>query len=679
MADLKRLLTGNGRRHVKSTTREGELFRERALIAMGVVVLLTVFLALWYFRLQVLNYSHYQTQSTQNSIRPKPVVPGRGLILDRNGVILAQNVPAFRLDVTPFRAGPPDQWLPALRARVALTDEEVENYRKAIKGSRGFKIVTLKERLTEDEIARMSSDRWRFPGMELTPYMQRYYPYGNLFAHVIGYVGRIDEKDKEKLGSENSALSHIGKAGLERYYEDLLRGKIGYDKIETNVDGRPIRSLGRVPAQPGVDLRLSIDINLQQAMVNAFGDHDGSAVAMDPRTGEILAMVSLPAYNPNLFVNGIPGLLYRELMDNPSRPMFNRNVLGGGPPGSTIKPLVALAGLESGQIDLNYRVFSTGEFFIPGQRRGYRDAHRGSGWTDIKKSIWDSVNFFYYKLAYDMGIEKLDRYMQEYGFGQATGVDLSGENKGVVPSPAYKMKRSKERWYPGETVISGIGQGYWVATMLQLVQGIGAIANDGEMHRPHLVWQVRAGYQKPWVSVASPAKKRISSNKAFLDVIKDGMHLTMVVGTGASLARGAPYSMAGKTGTAQKVSRKGSASMNPHSLPLHLRHQALFVGFAPVDDPQIVIAVNVEHGGYGASTAGPIARKVFDAWLLQRPADPAPRLEPAPDEIMAAELERLAQSKQPAPVTTEPAKSTESTKSTKQAAAAAAKPEEPKQ
>lgn len=633
------------RRQVKNPTLENDLFRSRGFIAMVGVLVAIAILMLWYFRIQVLNYDRYATLSTQNSIRPKAVVPGRGLILDRNGVILAQNIPAFRLDVMPYEAGDAEKWLPQLRKLVEITTEQEEEFRKSIKGTRGYRPVTLKPSLSEDEIARFSVNRWRFQGLDVVPYMQRFYPYGDLFAHVIGYVGRVDEKDKEKLGNEGAALSHIGKAGLERYYENLLRGTVGYDRVETNVDGRPIRTLGRVPAQPGVDLRLSIDINLQQAAINAFGDMDGSAVALDPRTGEVLAMVSMPAFNPNSFVNGISSKEYRMLMDNPSRPMFNRNVLGGGPPGSTIKPLVALAGLESGQIGLDYKVFSTGEFFIPGQRRGYRDAHRGSGWTDIRKSIWDSVNFFYYKLAYDMGIEKFHKYMREYGFGEKTGIDMAGENAGVVPSPAYKAARSKEKWFPGETVIAGIGQGYWIATMLQLAQGTAAIANGGHLLRPHLVWQVRAGYAKPWVEPKRAEKRRITDNQAYLDVLKDGMRLTMVQGTGARLAYGAAYPIAGKTGTAQKVSRRGSASMNPHSLPLHLRHQALFVGFAPVNDPRIVVAVSVEHGGYGASTAGPIARKIMDAWMLGKVSDPAPKLQPNPmdKEAMAkAEAELLA-------------------------------------
>jgi penicillin-binding protein 2 len=386
-----------------------------------------------------------------------------------------------------------------------------------------------------------------------------------------------------------------------------------------------MRQVGHVPATPGADLKLSIDLDLQQAMVTAFGDMDGSAVAMDPRTGEILGMVSLPGYDTNLFVNGISNVDYRALMDNPSRPLFNRNVLGGGPPGSTVKPLIALAGLDSGLRTPESKVFSTGTFYIPGQKRGWRDAHGGAGWTDLRKSIAASVNFYYYKLAYEMGIERFDEYMRKYGFGERTGIDLSGENKGVVPSPDWKRTRSKEPWYAGETVNAGIGQGYWIATVLQLARGTAAIANGGNLVRPHLVYERRDGYDTPWVPLPQPAPPRITDNPNNLRAVQEGMMATMGPGgTGRAMAVGAPYLMAGKTGTAQKISRKGNQSFDPHSLPYHLRHQALFVGYAPADNPTIAVAISVEHGGFGGSTAAPIARKIFDAWLLGKMPDPVP-------------------------------------------------------
>jgi penicillin-binding protein 2 len=603
-------------RLLKNPHAEAAQFRARAGVAMLVVLAMLGVLAVWYFRLQVIQHAEFATRSEQNRIKLKPVVPGRGLILDRKGRILADNVPAYRLDVTPSEAGDPEEWLPQLARIVELAPEDVETFHEIRRTSRGFKPVTLKLRVTDEEAARFAVDRWRFPGVELVSYLNRRYPYGELTAHVVGYVGRIDEQDKKKMGEGFEALTHIGKTGLERAYEELLRGEVGYEKVETNVDGRALGVVGRVPATPGTDLRLSIDIDLQQAMVTAFGDKDGAGIAIDPRTGEVLAMVSLPSYDANLFVNGISSKHYKALTKNPSRPLFNRPVLGGGPPGSTIKPLVALAGVDSGLRTPESSVFSTGEFHIPGQRRGYRDAHGGAGWTALRKSISESVNFYYYKLAYEMGIGRFAEYMQRYGFGQKTGIDLLGENAGVIPSPEWKAARSKEPWYAGETVIAGIGQGYWIATVLQLVRGTGAIANGGELHPLRIAAARRDGYNTAWKPLVRTRGPRITDNATHLQAVHEGMVATIHGGgTATMMARGATYTMAGKTGTAQKVSRKGSRSMDPRSLPYHLRHQALFVGYAPAENPQIAIAVSVEHGGYGGSTAAPIARKVFDAWL----------------------------------------------------------------
>ncbi|WP_052108287.1 penicillin-binding protein 2 [Aerolutibacter daejeonensis] len=646
-----------GRRILKNSAAEAEQFRRRSALAFVGVMLALGGLALWYFRLQVWQHDEYATRSEANRIKLQPVVPGRGLIYDRKGRLLADNVPAFRLDVTPREAGDSGKWLPALSKVVALSEDDLKRYEEGRRAARGYKPVALKLRLSEEEAAAFSVDQWRFPGVELVSYLNRRYPYGDLFSHVIGYVGRVDAKDAELLGEANAAFSHIGKTGLERYYDEALRGRIGYEKIETNVDGRPMGMVGRVPAMPGADLRLSLDLDLQQAMVYAFGDMDGSAVAIEPSTGEILGMVSLPGYDPNLFVNGISHTDYRALMDNPSRPLFNRNVLGGGPPGSTVKPMVALAGLDSGLRTPEDKVFSTGEFHIPGQRRGYRDAHGGAGWTDLRKSISQSVNFYYYKLAYEMGIRTFDQYMRKYGFGQPTGIDLAGENEGVVPSPEWKAKRSKENWYPGETVISGIGQGYWVATALQLARATAAIANGGDLRRPHLVAQRRDGFEAPWLPLPQPAPSRITDNPAHLLAVQEGMIATIHGGgTGAAMARGAPYLMAGKTGTAQKVSRKGSVSVDPHHLPYNLRHQALFVGYAPADNPKIAVAVVVEHGGYGGSTAAPIARKIFDAWLLGKmPEPPAPSAASRPGTPLAGAIAAPVAVGTSASATTQPA------------------------
>jgi penicillin-binding protein 2 len=612
------------RRQLKSQAAEAAQFRARAAIGFAAVLLALGGLGAWYFKLQVVDHAQYATQSEANRVKLRPVLPGRGLILDRKGRVLADNVPAYRLDVVPQEAGEPYAWLPALRRIVAISDEDVKHLQDELRAGHRFKAVTLKPRVEPEEAARFAVDRWRYPGVELVPYLNRRYPYGALFAHVIGYVGRVDEDDQKQLGEADSALTHIGKTGLERYYDVILRGKVGYEQVETNVEGRALGTVGRVPATPGADLRLSIDLDLQKAAVAAFGEFDGSAVAVDPRTGEILAMVSLPAYDPNLFVNGISHADYQALTSNPSRPLFNRNVLGGGPPGSTVKPFIGLAGLDSGLRTPDDRVLSTGEFHIPGQRRGYRDAHAGgSGWTDLRKSIAQSVNTYYYKLALDMGIKRFDEWMRRYGFGQPTGIDLMGENTGIVPSPEWKAKHSREPWYVGETVIAGIGQGYWKATILQLARATAALADDGMLRRLHLVRDRRDGYRAPWLPMPEPPPVRISDNPAHLQAVREGMEGTMQPGgTAYSVGRGSPYLIAAKTGTAQKVSRRGNVSVDPHALPLSLRHQAWFIAYAPAEHPTIAVAVMVEHGGFGASTAGPIARKIMDAWILGKQPEP---------------------------------------------------------
>ncbi len=607
-----------GRRQHKNPQAEAEQFRRRAAVGfLGVLLGLGV-LAGWYFKLQVLDHDVYATRSEANRIKARPVVPGRGLIYDRKGRLLAENVPAFRLDVTPNKVQDMAATLDGLRAIFSLSDEDIERFNQSRKARRSFIPVTLKLRVSDEEMARFAVDRWRYPGVELEPYLTRRYPYGDLLAHVIGYVGRVDDKDLQELGEGNAALTHIGKSGLERYYEDQLRGKVGYERVETNVQGRAIRTLGRVPAQSGADLRLSIDVDLQQAMVTAFGEQEGSAVAIDPRTGEILAMVSLPSYDPNLFVNGISHADFKRLNENPSRPQFNRLVLGGVAPGSTVKPFLGLAGLDSGLRRPEDKILSRGMFYLPGVSRGWGDANRGGhGWTDLRKSISQSVNTYYYQLGTDMGVERYDQYMGgRYGFGQPTGIDLAGEIGGILPSPAAKARLRNERWYPGDMVNASIGQGLWKVTPLQLVRGVGGLAS-GQLRRPHLVVERKVGFDHDWAPLPQPESRPISPNPANLQAVREGMMGTMQPGgSGWRVAAGAPYLMAGKTGTAQVVSRKGTAAVNPKNLPMHLRHRALFIGFAPAEDPRIAIAVAVEGGGYGGAAAAPIARKVFDAWLL---------------------------------------------------------------
>ena len=607
---------------MKNPQAEAGQFQRRALIGFIAIAVALAGLCLGYFRLQVLQHEEYRTRSEANRIKPRPVVPARGLIYDRNGKLIADNVPAYRLEVVPEQTGDLKQTLASLNELIGLTPEELQQFQATRKAIRSFRPVVLKLRLSEEQRARLAVNRHRFPGVDVVPYLTRRYPHGELFAHVVGYVGRLDADDLEALGdSKYSALTHVGKSGLERKYEDRLRGEIGYENVEQNVEGRVLRVVDNVPSLPGADLQLSIDADLQQAAVTAFGDRDGAAVAVDTRTGEVLAMVSLPQFNPNLFVNGISHKDYNALTTNMSRPLFDRNLHGGTPPGSTIKPFIGLAGLESGLRRPSDRILSTGTFRIRGVGRGFGDSHAGGhGWVDLKESIAQSVNTYYYQLALDMGAAKFDMYMDRYGFGRPTGIDLIGETSGILPSPEFKRTRFHQDWYQGDIVNAGIGQGMWKATLLQLAQATASLANNGVRHPLHLLRATRQGFAAPWLREPQPAGDRISVNQANINAVKDGMLAVVHGPTGTARAIGvhSPYLIAGKTGTAQVVSNKNNLRLDPHNLPLHLRHQALFIAYAPADDPRIAVAVVVEHGGFGASSAAPIAKAILDAWLLPK-------------------------------------------------------------
>ena len=627
---------GPRRRHLmKNPHLEADLFQRRALVGFIGIAAAIIGLCLGYFRLQVLQHEEYRTRSEANRIKPRPVVPARGLIYDRNGKLLADNVPAYRLEVTPEQVEDLDATLAELDAMIGLSAEEVQQFKANRRATRGFRPVVLKLRLSEAQRARLAVNRHRFPGVDVVSYLTRRYPYGDLFAHVVGYVGRLDAADLAALGdSRYAALTHVGKSGLERKYEERLRGEIGYENVETNVEGRALRVVGNVPSKPGEDLQLSIDADLQQAAITAFGDRDGAAVAVDVRTGEILAMVSLPQFNPNLFVNGISHADYKRLTGNPSVPLFDRNLHGGTPPGSTIKPFVGLAGLDAGLRTPQDRILSTGTFRIGGRGRGFGDSHaHGHGWVDLKESIAQSVNTYYYQLALDLGVERFDDYMARYGFGQPTGVDLIGETGGILPSPEYKQKRWRQPWYRGDLVNAGIGQGLWKATLLQLAQGTAALADDGVRRRPHLLRATRRGFDAAWMREPQPAGVRSTDNPAHLAAVQEGMVAVVhgPTGTARGIGLRSPFLIGGKTGTAQVVSNKNNLRLDPHNLPLHLRHQALFIGYAPADDPRIAVAVVVEHGGFGSSSAAPVARAIMDAYLLpRRGSAPLPTVEAVP-------------------------------------------------
>ena len=614
------------RPRIKNLRAEAAQFRRRAAVAGALVALAVLGLGAGYFRLQVLQHEEYQLRSEANRIKPRPIVPARGLIYDRNGRLLADNVPAYRLELVPEQVGDLEATLEGLADLVALDEEDITRFHETRRATRAFRPIPLKLRLTEAELSRLAVNRHRFPGVEVVPYLIRRYPYGELFSHIIGYVGRVDAEDLQAMGdSRDSARTHIGKAGLERYYEERLRGEIGYEEVETNVEGRALGVLRRHGAKAGADLHLSVDARLQQAMVDAFAGQHGAAVAVDPRTGEILAMVSLPGYDPNPFVTGISHRQWQALQ-GPARPLFNRIVLGGFPPGSTIKPFMALAGLELGLRTPEDTTYSTGEFFLPGQSRGYRDWRRGGhGRVDLRESLAQSVNSYYFELAVEMGVDRMDAWFDQFGFGHPTGIDLVGEISGVRPSREWKRRRFNQPWYPGDTVNAAIGQGYWITTPLQLAQATAVLANNGVRHRLHLVTASQAGFDQPRLSEPQPPGVRVVKDPAHLLPVIEGMVAVVhgPTGTARVIGEGAPYRIAAKTGTVQRTSRQGEESIDPNTLPYHLRHQAWTIAFAPAGEPTIAVAVLVEHGGSGSRAAAPVVRRILDAWLLP-PAEETP-------------------------------------------------------
>ncbi|EIL89553.1 penicillin-binding protein 2 [Rhodanobacter spathiphylli] len=609
------------RRSIKDPRGESLLFRRRAAAAFVLILLGLCLLLVRFAYLQVAHHEEFVTRSQNNRVKPRAIPPARGLIYDRNGVLLADNVPAFRLEVVPEQVKDMPALLEQLGHVVPLDRDDLDAFHKQLRQSRRFESVPLKLRLTEDEIDRFAVNRWRFPGVDVVPYLTRRYPLGAMFAHVVGYVGRIDADDVDRLDPVRyKGTSHVGRSGIERSYEDMLHGTPGYELLEVNADGRTQRVLETHAPKPGKNLYLSIDMRLQKAAEEAFAGRPGAAVAIDPRNGQVLAMVSVPTFDPNLFVNGISQADYSALTNDPEKPLYNRALRGVYPPGSTVKPLVGLAGLESGLRTPQDTVVSTGVFYIPGQARGYRDDQRGGvGRVDLAGAIEQSVNTYFYKLALDMGIDKLSAYMAEFGFGKPTGIDLIGESAGVLPSREWKAANSRQPWYPGETVIAGIGQGFWAVTPLQLGHAIATFAGHGIPYTPRLVMATRDGVNAPLQPLANPPSgPSVIRKPADWDAVNLGMERVMYGerGTGRTLVAGFPYRLAGKSGTAERYSRTTNAYDDRSNLAyLASRNRAWFEVYAPADNPQIAVAVLLESGAWGASSAGPIARQILDAWL----------------------------------------------------------------
>jgi penicillin-binding protein 2 len=623
------------RRSIKDNRGESALFRRRALAGFALILVCLGLLVSRYVHLQVTRHDEFMTRSTNNRVKPRALSPARGLIYDRNGVLLADNVPAFRLEVVPEQVRNMPALLEQLGKIVPLDQDDLDQFRKQLTQSRRFESVPLKLRLTEDEIDRFAVNRWRFPGVDVVPYLTRRYPFGELFAHVVGYVGRIDADDMQRLDPVRyKGTSHVGRSGIERSYENVLHGTPGYELLEVNVDGRTQRVLETHAPKPGKNLYLSIDVRIQKAAEMAFAGRPGAAVAIDPRNGQVLAMVSVPTFDPNLFVNGISSADYKALTGDPDKPLYNRALRGVYPPGSTVKPFLALGGLEEGIRRPEDTVLSTGQFCLPGHGGGnstgragcYRDDTRGgNGVVNMVRAIEKSTNTYFYKLALDMGIDRLSSWMSRFSFGSKTGIDLVGESEGVLPSREWKATRSKDAWFPGETVIAGIGQGYWEVTPLQLGHALATFAGRGVPYAPRLAMATKAvGETQPQPLANPPSGPTLISKDSNWDVINAGMRAVIVSGTGrlARLNDGFPYAIAGKSGTAERFSRTSSAyDTNKNSAYLAARHRAWFEAYTPTDHPHIAVAVVLEAGAWGAQDAGPIVRKIFDAWLATHDGD----------------------------------------------------------
>jgi penicillin-binding protein 2 len=605
---------------IKDAQREAERFRRRAFAGFGLIALCLAGLAARLWNLQIDRHAEFAARSDSNRISVRSIPPTRGLIYDRNGVLLAENVAAFRLEVVPEQVRDMAAMLAALGHVIALSDDDIERFDALRRGKRAFDSIPLRLKLSEDEIARFSTQRWRFPGVDVVPYLTRAYPRGADFAHVVGYVGRIDAADAANLDADAYAgTTQIGKTGIERSYENLLHGSPGYEQVEVNVDKRVIgKPISRVSPTPGKNLYLSIDARLQRVAFDALAGRPGAVAAIDPRNGEVLALASAPSFDPNLFVNGIGRADYAALMNNPDKPLLDRAIAGGFTPGSTVKPYLGLGGLELGLRRPQDTVLSTGEFFIPGQSRGYRDDVRGGqGVVNLRQAIARSVNTYFYSLALDMGIDRFSAWMANFGFGKSTGIDLPGEAAGVLPSREWKRAKMEQPFYPGETVIAGIGQGFWVITPIQLASALATLADGGVRHTPHLLRALQAGLNAPRVPVPQPmAAPGFVRNPANWDAVREGM-IDVVndpSGTAHGLGDGFPYVIAGKTGTAERYSRTGEEWTSILASPIS-RHEVLFEAFAPAESPRVAVVVALKEGRSGAYDAAPIARRILDEWL----------------------------------------------------------------
>jgi len=613
---------------IKNSTSEQKLFRQRAAAA-GVFVLALVSVLLgWMAYLQIFNHDHFITLSIDNRVRVVPLPPPRGLIYDRNGVLLAENRPSYHLEVVPAQVEDLDETLARLVNLVPLNEDDLRRFKLERRRKQPFQSIVLRSNLSDSEVARFAVNRHTFPGVDITARLERHYPLGALGVHALGYVGRIDERELQALEPQNyEGTVYVGKLGIEKYYETILHGTIGHQQVEINAQGRTLRVLSSQPPVPGTSLILTLDTGLQKAVEEALGNHKGAVVAMDPRNGEVLALASMPSFDPNLFVEGVSASTYQRLLHHLRRPLFNRALSGQYSPGSTIKPLVALAGLNYAVTLPGRTMMTYGYYQLPNGHRRYRDwKHAGHGMVNMAKALTQSCDVYFYDLAYRLGIDRLHDFLARFGLGNRIGLDSTGEAGGLLPSSAWKRQTYGQPWYPGETVITGIGQGYLLTTPLQLATATSTLAMRGKRVKPRLLRAtMSAAGSRLEPQKSAPLAPITLKQTAFWDRVIDAMIAVVHQpnGTAHKIGKDAQYLIAGKTGTAQVFSLRQNESYDEQSLDTKLRDHSLFIGFAPANDPRIAIAVVVENAGSGAKVAAPVARKVMDAYLLGATTDPA--------------------------------------------------------
>ncbi len=607
---------------LKDYLRESRLFRVRAVVSAAAVLLLMLVIVIRLIDLQVFKHAHFQTLSRDNRVKVEPLPPTRGLIYDRNGVLLAQNLPAYSLEIVPERVdGGIEETLARLSGIIPISEEDRNRFQRLRRQRRRFDSIPIRVRLDEDEVARFSVNNHRFPGVDIRAKLLRDYPLGDQTAHVLGYVGRISERDLQQIDvSAYSGTDYIGKTGVEKTYEELLHGKVGVQHVEVNALGRVIRVLDRDPPAPGRDLVLSLDSRLQQEAMAAFGEENGAAVAIDPATGGILALVSKPGFDPNLFVEGIAPKTYEELQLSADQPLFNRALRGQYPPGSTVKPFMGLAGLETGTILDTHQKYCPGFYQLPNHSHRYRDWKKGGhGPMDLSDAITQSCDVYFYDLAHQMGIDRMHEFLSRFGFGSRSGIDLTGELPGILPSRSWKRQVRNEPWYPGETLIMGIGQGAFLATPLQLASATATFAAGGLRSPPRVVLATRAPGDDHFEPLPGPDRNPIPRRSEFhWEAVADAM-AQVVEGARGTAKRiwTEQYRIAGKTGTAQVFTVKQDEEYDEESVAKKMRDHALFIAFAPIEDPKIAVAVVVENGGHGGSVAAPIARRIMDRYLTE--------------------------------------------------------------